>query len=193
MNVWIRTGLVLALGAALTGCSAEGSRVALNEMERVKRETDKQMRLVKEQNLTLNEKLNRINERLDIIENEYIPAVNASLDSVTAREQGFKSDLVMEVEGRLSEMNDNVRALKNELSREVMMQGKAVTDQVRDNLDEVQFRVSDLEAFVQFVASRQDSVNQAMIDRVDRKAGYTSFFTRWAGQSDGVEISGPSF
>ncbi len=193
MNGWIKTGLVLAFSAALTGCSTEGNKVALSEMERLRRETDKQMRLVKEQNLTLNDKLNRINARLDVIEGEYIPAVNAALDSVTAREQGFKSDLVMEVEARLSELNSDVRTLRNELAQDMTAQGKAVTDQVRENMDEFQFRVSDLEAFVQFVATRQDSVNRQIIERVDRNAGYTSFLTRWAGLSNGVEVSGPSF
>lgn len=181
MSRWLMAGVsVLSLGA-LTGCS-ESTQMTLAEMEALERRVDKQMRLVREQNEQINDNLKVIKAEMDTLKTVYIPAVQASLDSVDSRRESANRSLVAEVENRLRTITDSNREFRTQVNDAVADQHKTLTDEVTTKLTEYNGRISHTEEFVNFVLARQDSVNREFANRIDKRPWYTSILGMWDDQ-----------
>ncbi len=175
---WILAGLGATLAVGLLGCS-EGDKLTLAEMERLKRDVDKQMRLVKEQNLQINDKQNVLKEELRVIKEEYIPAVMVSLDSVSAKPDQVKVQMIAEVENRLRTITENVKDFKKEVNDDIVAHKSTVADSLKSRLDGYNKRISYIEDYTQFVLTQQDSVNREFANRIDKRPWYVSIIGAW--------------
>lgn len=181
MSRWLMAGVsVLSLGA-LAGCT-ESSKMTLAEMEALERRVDKQMRLVREQNEQINSNLKVIKAEMDTLKTVYIPAVQASLDTVDARRQEAERRVIAEVDNRLRTITDSNREFRTAVNDAVSSQHKTLTDEVTTKLNEYNSRISNAEEFVNFVLARQDSVNREFANRIDKRPWYTSILGMWDDQ-----------
>jgi hypothetical protein len=178
INRWLVAGVGLTVVAALAGC-AESGKLTLAEMERLRRDTDKQMRLVREQNEQINAKLNVLKAEMDTITTRYIPMLSASLDSVSAKPEQARLQMITEVENRLRTITDNVRDFKTQVNENLTSQNRALTDTLRIRLNNFDARVSKSKEYVDFVLAKQDSVNREFANRIDKRPWYISILGAW--------------
>ncbi len=178
INRWLVAGVGLTVVAALAGCTESG-KMTLAEMERLRRDTDKQMRLVREQNEQINAKLNVVKAEMDTITTVYIPALNASLDSVSAKPEQSRQQMVNEVENRLRTILDNFREFKTQVSDNLVAQNRALTDTLRTRLNSFDARTAKTKEYMDFVLAKQDSINREFANRIDKRPWYTSILGAW--------------
>lgn len=175
---WLVAGLGLSLMTVVSGCT-EGSKMTLAEMESLERRVDKQMRLVKEQNEQINSKLNIIKAELDTIKTVYIPAVNASLDSVAAMPEAYRVIILNEVDNRLRTITENVSEFKTAVNTGIKTDSEALRSEVKKKLDSMDSRLTNSESMVNFVLAKQDSINREFAVRIDKRPWYTSILGAW--------------
>jgi chromosome segregation ATPase len=168
---WLLAGLGFSL--VLAGCT-ESAQMTLAELERHKREVDKQMRLVREQNEQINAKLNVLKAEMDTIKTVYIPAVQVSLDSVAAKPDQVRIQMMSEVDNRLQTIATDYREFKTKVTETVNTNQKTLTDDLKTKVDAFEKRVSESENFVNFVLAQQDSVNREFAVRIDKRPWYRS-------------------
>jgi hypothetical protein len=178
INRWLVAGVGLTVVAALAGCTESG-KLTLAEMERLRRDTDKQMRLVREQNEQINAKLNVVKAEMDTITTVYIPALSASLDSVAAKPEQARLQMISEVENRLRGITDNVRDFKTLVNETLVSQNRTLTDTLRIRLNNFDARIAKTKEYVDFVLAEQDSVNREFANRIDKRPWYISILGAW--------------
>jgi chromosome segregation ATPase len=168
---WLLAGLGFSF--VLAGCT-ESAQMTLAELERHKREVDKQMRLVREQNEQINAKLNVLKAEMDTIKTVYIPAVQVSLDSVAAKPDQVRIQMMSEVDNRLQTIATDYREFKSKVTETVQTNQKTLTDDVKSKVEAFEKRVTESENFVNFVLAQQDSVNREFAVRIDKRPWYRS-------------------
>lgn len=178
INRWLVAGAGLAVVTTLAGCTESG-KLTMAEMERLRRDTDKQMRLVREQNEQINAKLNVLKAEMDTITTVYIPAVQVSLDSVAAKPEQTRLQLISEVENRLRTITENVKDFKTSVQEILTTQNRTLTDTLRTRINSFDARVSRTEEYVTFVLAKQDSVNREFANRIDKRPWYVSILGAW--------------
>lgn len=178
INRWLVAGVGLTVVAALAGCTESG-KLTLAEMERLRRDTDKQMRLVREQNEQINAKLNVVKAEMDTIVTVFIPALNASLDSVSAKPEIARLQMISEVENRLRTITDNIREFKQNVNDDLVAQNRALTDTLRIRLNNFDARTAKTKEYMDFVLAQQDSVNREFANRIDKRPWYVSILGAW--------------
>jgi chromosome segregation ATPase len=185
---WLLAGLGFSL--ALAGCT-ESAQMTLAELERHKREVDKQMRLVREQNEQINAKLNVLKAEMDTIKTVYIPAVQVSLDSVAAKPDQVRIQMISEVDNRLQTIATDYRTFKEKVTETVNTNQKAVTDEMKTKLEAFDKRITDSREFVDFVLAQQDSVNREFAVRIDKRPWYKSIIGDWQDRQRAASGSNP--
>ena len=178
---WLMTGLAGFAVLAVSGCT-EGDKVQLAEIEALERRVDKQMRLVREQNEQINNNLKIIKAEMDTIKTVYLPAVQVALDSVAAKPEQARVQIIAEVENRLRTITTDTREFKQAVKENTDASTKQLQDETRKRLDEYNTRITKSEEFVGFVLARQDSVNQEFAVRIDKRPWYKSILGMWDDQ-----------
>jgi DNA repair exonuclease SbcCD ATPase subunit len=176
---WLMAGLGVAL--VLAGCT-ESSKLTLAELERHKREVDKQMRLVREQNEQINSKLNLLKAEMDTIKTVYIPAVKVALDSVAAKPEQARIQTLQEVQNQLMTIRTDYREFKEKVTETVTTNDKKLNDEVRSKLDSFEKQINSAQEKVDFVLAQQDSVNREFAIRIDKRPWYKSIMGSWEDQ-----------
>lgn len=181
---WLMAGLaVLSVFSiiAVSGCT-EGDAIQLAEIEALERRVDKQMRLVREQNEQINSNLKIIKAEMDTIKTVYIPAVMVALDSVSAKPEQARVQVIAEVDNRLRTIAESNREFRNDMNTKTEASSKQLLDETRKRLDDYNSRITKSEEFVNFVLAHQDSVNQEFADRIDKRPWYRSILGMWDDQ-----------
>jgi len=178
---WLMTGLAAFAVLAVSGCT-EGNKVQLAEIEALERRVDKQMRLVREQNEQINNNLKIIKAEMDTIKTVYLPAVQVALDSVSAKPEQSRVQIIAEVDNRLRTIAESNREFRNSVKENTDASTKLLQDETRKRLDEYNSRITKSEEFVGFVLARQDSVNQEFAVRIDKRPWYKSILGMWDDQ-----------
>jgi len=171
---------VVSLGA-LSGCT-ESNKVQLAEIEALERRVDKQMRLVKEQNEQINSKLNVIKAEMDTIKTVYLPAVQVALDSVAAKPEQTRVQIIAEVDNRLNTITASNRQFRTDVNDGIEKSSKQLRDEVTKKIGEYDARITKNEEFVNFYLAHQDSVNQEFAVRIDKRPWYKSILGMWDDQ-----------
>lgn len=177
-NRGLVAGVGIAILGSLAGCS-EGSRVTLAEMEKLRRETDKQMRLVREQNEQINDKLNLIKTQLDTIQTVYIPAVQASLDSVSRIPASTAVQIGNDVDGKIRTIRDDYKAFKEAVNQRLESTSTDLSTNLRTKLDQFEKDATFQKSLVDFVLAKQDSINREFAVRIDKRPWYKSILGDW--------------
>jgi hypothetical protein len=171
---------ILSLGA-LSGCT-ESNKLQLAEIEALERRVDKQMRLVREQNEQINSNLKIIKAEMDTIKTVYLPAVQVALDSVAAKPEQARVQIIAEVDNRLNTITASNRDFRTAMNEGVAKSSKELRDEVTRKVGEYETRIANTEKFVNFVLARQDSVNQEFAVRIDKRPWYRSILGMWDDQ-----------
>lgn len=174
----LMAGLGLAIVASLAGCS-EGSKLPLAEVEKLRRDTDKQMRLVREQNEQINDKLNLVKAQLDTIQFTYIPAVQASLDSVSRIPASTAVQIGNDVDGKIRTIRDDYKAFKEAVNQRMDATSSDLTTNIQTKLAAYEQEAAQQKALVNFVLAKQDSVNREFAVRIDKRPWYKSILGDW--------------
>lgn len=175
---WLLAGLGINIAFALLGCT-ESAQLTLAELERHKRDVDKQMRLVREQNEQINTKLNVLKAEMDTIKTVYIPAVHVALESVSVKPEQARVQMLFEVENRLRGISDRVKDFSESMNESNELYTKSLTDTLRTHLTQFDNRIDYAEDFVKFVLTAQDSVNREFAVRIDKRPWYKSIIGDW--------------
>lgn len=178
LNRGLMAGLGLVIVGSLAGCS-EGSKVTLAEMERLRRDTDKQMRLVREQNEQINNNMKLIKAQLDTIQTAYIPAVQASLDSVSRIPASTAIQIGNDVDGKIRTIRDDYKAFKESVNERLNTTSSELSTQLKTRLDSYETSAARQKAMVDFVLAKQDSVNREFATRIDKRPWYKSILGDW--------------
>ncbi|HEX7879499.1 MAG TPA: hypothetical protein VF720_08820 [Candidatus Eisenbacteria bacterium] len=171
---------VVSLGA-LSGCT-ESNRLQLAEIEALERRVDKQMRLVREQNEQINSNLKIIKAEMDTIKTVYLPAVQVALDSVAAKPEQARVQIIAEVDNRLNTITASNRDFRTQVNDGIAASSKQLRDEVTKKIGEYDSRITKNEQFVNFYLAHQDSVNQEFAVRIDKRPWYRSILGMWDDQ-----------
>lgn len=178
LNRGLVAGLGLAIVGSLAGCS-ESNKVTLAEMERLRRDTDKQMRLVREQNEQINTNMKLIKAQLDTIQLAYIPAVQASLDSVSRIPAATAIQIGNDVDGKIRTIRDDYKEFKTSVNSRLEETSTSLATQLKTRLDTYETDAAQQKAMVDFVLAKQDSVNREFAVRIDKRPWYKSILGDW--------------
>lgn len=181
VNRWLMTGLAVLSVVSVSGCT-EGDKIQLAEIEALERRVDKQMRLVREQNEQINNNLKIIKAEMDTIKTVFLPAVQVSLDSVSAKPEQSRVQIIAEVDNRLRTIAESNREFRADVKEKTEASTKQLQDDTRKRLEEYNTRITKSEEFVGFVLARQDSVNQEFAVRIDKRPWYKSILGMWDDQ-----------
>lgn len=174
----LMAGLGLVIIVSLAGCS-EGSKVQLAEIEKLRRDTDKQMRLVREQNEQINDKLNLVKTQLDTIQFTYIPAVQASLDSVSRIPASTALQIGNDVDGKIRTIRDDYKAFKEAVNQRLDTTTTDLNSNIQTKLAAYEKDAAYQSKLVKFVLTKQDSVNREFAVRIDKRPWYKSILGDW--------------
>jgi hypothetical protein len=174
-------GLSIVSLGALSGCT-ESNKLQLAEIEALERRVDKQMRLVREQNEQINSNLKIIKAEMDTIKTVYLPAVQVALDSVAAKPEQARVQIIAEVDNRLNTITASNRDFRTQVNEGIAASSKQLQEEVRKKIGEYDARITESEKFVNFYLAHQDSVNQEFAVRIDKRPWYRSILGMWEDQ-----------
>lgn len=166
------------LGVAIlfAGCGADREMQA--ELVNLKSSTKKQLDLLKQQNQFLNRKLNTVNEKVDEL-TELTTNLRAELSTYANRPEEVKLEIINEVNTRFAAIAKNQDEFKEQVQTAFQDQSKKINDDLATELEAMNKTLNKHTAFVQFVASEQDSINRVFANRFDSRPWYQSIIGKW--------------
>jgi len=166
------------VGVALVLCACEGTQEIELQLTNTRDNTKAQMDLLKKNHELVNRKLNDLNERIVKLQ-ETNDRLSGDLTTFASRPEEVKLEIIQEVNTRF----DGVRREQIEFKKTVEDSLKARMDRIDAGLE---VQVQDMEktllqhnAFVQFVATEQDSINRVFANRFDSRPWYQSYMGKW--------------
>ncbi len=167
---------VMTVGMALTGCQANRQMQA--DLINLQNSTKKQLDLLKQQNEFLNRKLNTVNSKVDDLDKSNTK-LSTDLSTFANRPEEVKLEIINEVNTRFQ----SIAKEQDDFKKDVADQLKAESDKMNSKLDtrlaEMDKVLNKHTAFVQFVASEQDSINRVFANRFDSRPWYQSIIGKW--------------
>ncbi|HET9233924.1 MAG TPA: hypothetical protein VFP10_07285 [Candidatus Eisenbacteria bacterium] len=178
----IRPAILAGLGLLLVlpGCSKKSSvdpKQFEVEITKYREESTALIDSVNAQNARLNRSLNEINARVDKLQQ--------TNDQLNAEFTAYKDlpdirlEIIPEVTARFGIVNQAQDQFVKSIRDSITLRATATEDTMKVRTTAMQSQLAEHMAFVQFVATEQDSINRVFASRIDSRPWYVSFMGKW--------------
>ena len=137
----------------------------------------------------LNHTLNEINARVDKLQQ--------SNDQLTAELAAYKElpdvrlEIIPEVTSRFQIVSTAQDQFVKSIRDSVTMRATATQDTMTARIASMQNMLNEHMAFVQFVATEQDSINRVFANKIDSRPWYVSFMGKWEDRQRAHKSANP--
>ena len=167
---------VLGVGIALSGC--QGNRQMQQDIVNLQNTTKKQLDLLKQQNEFLNRKMNTVNTNVATL-TEKTDQLSAELSTYANRPEEVKLEIISEVNTRFEAIAAQNKEFQDEVNANFKGQQEQIDLKLQTQLDLMTKTLDKHTAFVNFVATEQDSINRVFANRFDSRPWYQSIIGKW--------------
>ena len=178
----IRPAVLAGLGLVLMlpGCSKKSSidpKQFQVEITKYREESTALIDSVNAQNAALNRSLNEINARVDKLQQ--------TNDQLNAEFTAYKDlpdvrlEIIPQVNTQFTLLTQSQEQFVKSLRDSITLRATATEDTMKVRTAAMQSQLAEHMAFVQFVATEQDSINRVFANRIDSRPWYVSFMGKW--------------
>jgi len=132
---------------------------------------------VNSQNARLNRALNEINGRVDRLQ-EANDRLNAELTAYKELPD-VRAEITPQVYAQFNLVSAAQEQFVKSIRDSITLRASAMDDTLEVRTSTMQSTLAEHMAFVQFVATEQDSVNRVFANRIDSRPWYVSFMGKW--------------
>ena len=168
--------LVALAVVSLTGCGQVRKNQA--EIIALKNTVNRDLELLKRQNTFMNRKVNKLQESVDEA-TEISSDLRTELSTYANRPEEVKIEIIGEVNSRFGAILKSNEEFKAEVTEMFKQHREATETRLTESLTAMEKTLNNHTAFVQFVATEQDSINRVFANRFDSRPWYQSIIGKW--------------
>ena len=178
----IRPALYAGLGIVfvLSGCQKKSAVDPKQFAVEINKYREEQTALIDSTNANdarLNRTLNEINARVDKLQqdNDQLVAELAAYKELP----DVRQEIYPEILSRFQLVNERQGEFVKSIRDSITLRATATQDTMTARVAVMQNMLNEHMAFVQFVATEQDSINRVFANRIDSRPWYVSFMGKW--------------
>jgi len=170
--------LAPVLGAVLVLSACEGTKDIELQLTNTRDNTKAQMDLLKKNHELVNRKLNDLNERIGKLQ-ETNDRLSGDLATFASRPEEVKVEIIQEVNTRFEGVRREQAEFKQTVQDTVKARMERIDAGLQAKVEAMEKNLTQHSAFVEFVATEQDSINKVFANRFDSRPWYQSYMGKW--------------
>lgn len=177
--------LLASLLLGLTGCQQIRTNQA--DIVALKNTVNRDLELLKRQNTFMNRKLNKLQESVEEA-SEVSQDLRDELSTYANRPDEVRLEIINEVNTRFGAISTSNAQFKTEVTELLQKQSDETKARLDTSLAEMEKTLNNHSAFVEFVATEQDSINRVFANRFDSRPWYQSIIGKWDDQKRAEQL-----
>ena len=176
MHRHVSTVLLGGLLLGLTGCQQVRQNQA--DIVALTNTVNRDLELLKRQNTFMNRKLNKLQESVEEA-TEVSKDLREELSTYANRPDEVRLEIINDVNTRFAQISKSNEEFKAAVNEQFADHTAATKERLDTSLAEMEKILNNHSAFVQFVATEQDSINRVFANRFDSRPWYQSIIGKW--------------